>query len=71
MTKPPGHTCIAIDRAEQAMRQLHWRIRNSRSTADADSVLARGIEMLERVRTENAQMRAAYHEALAELQEKS
>lgn len=69
--KPPGHTCPAIDQAQGAMRRLAWRAQNpDRSPArDAGSVLAEGVELLERVREENRQMRAAYWRMRRRLEE--
>lgn len=60
--KPPGHTCPAIDKAQKAMRRLHWRIRHpEHDPDDEDTVLEEGLAFLEQVREENKQMREAFH----------
>ena len=62
MTKPPGHTCPAIDKAQSAMRKLAWRCRHPQheSRVTVDDLIDGGLAALEQVREENRQMRAAY-----------
>lgn len=69
MTRPPGHTCPAIDSAQRAMRQLAWRANNPDRTMRKDTqvLLEEGLALLEEVRSENAQMRKAYYDMRAEL----
>ena len=68
MMKPPGHTCPNIDKAQRQMRRLAWRARNN-VKGDVSEVLAEGLRLLEEVRQENAQMRAAYYDIKEELNE--
>ena len=68
MVKPPGHTCPNIDKAQRQMRRLAWRARNN-VKGDVSDVLAEGLRLLEEVRQENAQMRAAYYDIREELNE--
>lgn len=65
----PGHTCPAIDGAQRVMRQLAWRLSNpDRATKrDTQALVAEGLELLEQVRAENKQMRAAHADAEKEL----
>lgn len=58
----PGHTCLAIDKAQEAMRKLAWRANNpGRSLKkDTSALLKEGMEYLEAVREENKQMRKAH-----------
>ena len=58
----PGHTCLAIDKAQEAMRKLAWRANNpGRSLKkDTSALLKEGLEYLETVRQENVQMRKAH-----------
>lgn len=61
--KPPGHTCPQIDAAQRYMRRLAWRVKN-RPEAPEDEVqrlLREGLAVLEQVRDENKQLRAAYY----------
>ena len=44
------------------MRRLAWRARHPERAGDTSEVLAEGLALLESVRSENAQMRRAYHE---------
>lgn len=67
--KPPGHTCPNIDKAQRQMRRLAWRARNYGAKGDVSEVLAEGLRLLEEVRQENAQMRAAYYDIREELNE--
>lgn len=63
--RPPGHTCPAIDRAQSLLRRIAWRVRH-RPECTEDEVqvlLAEGLAVLEQVRRENSEMRAAYHAA--------
>lgn len=62
MTKPPGHTCPAIDKAQSAMRKLAWRCRHPQheSSVTVDDLVDSGLAALEQIREENRQMRAAY-----------
>ena len=62
MTKPPGHTCPAIDKAQSAMRKLAWRCRHPQheSSVTVDDLIDGGLAALEQIREENRQMRAAY-----------
>lgn len=58
---PPGFTCPAIDKAQRAMRRLHWRVRHpEHDGVGEDAVLAEGLAALEQVRAENKQMREAF-----------
>lgn len=58
----PGWTCPAIDKAQRALRRLHWRVRHPEHDGiTEDEVLAEGLAALEQVRAENKQMRAAYN----------
>lgn len=69
---PPGHTCPAIDKAQRAMRQLEWRVRNpDKSKVDTSAILKDGLNHLEEVRRENKQMRRAHAEAEARYREVS
>jgi hypothetical protein len=61
-SKLPGHTCLAIDKAQRAMRRLAWRARNPDRASDVIEVLAEGLALLEQVRSENAEMRKAYYD---------
>ena len=65
----PGHTCPAIDGAQRVMRQLAWRLSNpDRATKrDTQALVAEGLELLEQVRNENKQMRAAHADIEKEL----
>ncbi len=62
--KPPGHTCPNIDRAQQVMRQLAWRIRNRPpelySEEEVADALREGLRALEHVREDNTAMREAH-----------
>lgn len=61
MTKPPGHTCPAIDKAQSAIRKLAWRCVNPEHRGiTASEIMADGLAALEQIREENRQMRAAY-----------
>jgi hypothetical protein len=69
---PPGHTCPAIDKAQRALRQLEWRVRNpDKSKVDTSAILKEGLAYLEEVRRENKQMRRAHAEAEARYREVS
>lgn len=60
--EPPGHTCLAIDKAQEALRKLAWRANNpGRSLKkDTTALLNEGLEYLETVRQENVKMRKAH-----------
>jgi len=62
--KPPGHTCPEIDRAQQVMRQLAWRIRNRPTYTypeeEVAALLRDGLAVLENVREQNTTMREAH-----------
>jgi hypothetical protein len=60
--KPPGHTCPAIDGVQHVLRQIIWRMDNpdKQTRQDARDLLVEGLALLEQVRTENRQMRAAH-----------
>lgn len=60
--KPPALTCPNIDKTQRAMRRLHWRIRHGDGRNDENAVLREGLELLEKVRSENAEMRKAFYE---------
>lgn len=62
LTKPPPATCPNIDKTQRAMRRLHWRIRHGDGRNDEDAVLREGLALLEKVRSENAEMRKAFYE---------
>ena len=69
-TRLPGHTCPAIDTAKSAFRRLAWRA--IEDPTDREAIRARvreGLVVLEQIRTENAQLRAAYWEMRAALLE--
>lgn len=61
--KPPSHTCPRIDEAQRYMRRLAWRIKNRPLTPEDEVafLLREGLQVLEQVREENRQMRAAYY----------
>ena len=63
LTKPPGHTCPAIDGLQHILRQMIWRMDNpDRPTRQSmRDLYCDGLALLERVRAENAEMRAAYY----------
>lgn len=63
-TKPPGHTCPAIDKVQHILRQIVWRMDNpdKQTRQDARDLLVEGLAYLETVRAENRQMRAAHAE---------
>jgi hypothetical protein len=63
LPKPPGHTCPAIDGVQHVLRQIIWRMDNPdrQTRQDARDLLCEGLALLEQVRTENGQMRAAYY----------
>lgn len=65
----PGHTCPAIDGAQRVLRQLAWRLSNPDRAVkrDTQALVAEGLELLEQVRAENKQMRAAHADAEKEL----
>ena len=60
--KPPAATCPTIDTAQRALRRLHWRIRHGDGRNDENTVLREGLAALEKVRSENAEMRKAFYE---------
>ena len=62
----PGFTCPTIDKAQRVLRRLAWRVRNRPETSEDEVsvLLAQGLALLETVREDNKQMRAAYHAAL-------
>lgn len=60
--KPPAATCPNIDKTQRALRRLHWRIRHGDGRNDEDAVLREGLDLLEKVRSENAEMRKAFSE---------
>lgn len=62
VTKPPAATCPNIDKTQRAMRRLHWRIRHGDGRNDEDAVLREGLALLEKVRSENAEMRKVFYE---------
>lgn len=72
-TRPPGHTCPAIDEVGRKLKHLHRLTKRDRVDRSglADRLLAEGLEALERVRSENTQMRAAHAEARKELKQRS
>jgi hypothetical protein len=61
--RPPGHTCPRIDRTQQVLRRLAWRVRNKPECPEDEvaALLAEGLALLEQVREENRTMRAAYY----------
>lgn len=63
LPKPPGHTCPRIDEAQRYMRRLAWRVRNKPDTTEDEVqvLLREGLAVLEQVREENKQLRAAYY----------
>lgn len=63
--QPPGFTCPYIDGAVSALRRLHWRAKNE-PRGDEDEILQEGIRLLERIRSDNRQMRAAWRSAVEE-----
>jgi hypothetical protein len=62
--EPPGHTCPAIDKVQHVLRQIVWRMDNpdKPTRQDARDLMVEGLALLETVRTENRQMRAAHAE---------
>lgn len=68
MVKLPGHTCPNIDKAQRQLRRLAWRVRHGKKD-DVSEVLVEGLKVLEAVRQENIQMRAAYYSIKEELDE--
>lgn len=66
--KPPGHTCPNIDKAQRCLRRLAWRVRNGRDD-DVSEILTEGLRLLEEIRLENRQMRAAYYHMKEEIYE--
>lgn len=58
--KPPGHTCPQIDKAQSCLRKLAWRAAGGVAVITPAEVLDEGLRVLEEVRAENRQMRAAY-----------
>jgi hypothetical protein len=67
--RPPGQTCPKIDAAQRTMRRLAWRARNPDRAGDAPRLLSEGPALLEVVREENAQMRAAYYAMRSQLKD--
>lgn len=67
-TGVPAHTCPAIDKVQHVLRQIVWRMDNpdKQTRQDARDLLVQGLALLEQVRAENRQMRAAH----AEMQKK-
>lgn len=63
--RPPGHTCPTIDRTQRVLRRLAWRVRNKPECPEDEvqALLAEGLSLLEQVREDNRQMRAAYYAA--------
>lgn len=70
-TRPPGHTCPAIDGVQHVLRQIIWRMDNPdrQTRQDARDLLVEGLALLEQVRAENRQMREAYYSAMKTLKE--
>jgi len=66
MTPVPGYTCPTIDKAQRVLRRLAWRVKNRPETPEDEvqQLLAQGLALLETVREDNKQMRAAYHATL-------
>lgn len=61
--RPPGHTCPAIDGTQSILRRIGWRVRKPPEEDDLAAIrglIQEGRSFLERVRAENAEMRAAY-----------
>ena len=69
LPKPPGHTCLTLDKTQRALRRLAWRARNPDRAGDVSEVLAEGLGLLEQVREENRKMRAAYYNMRERLRE--
>lgn len=67
LPRPPGHTCPTIDKTQRVLRRLAWRVKNKPEAPEDEvqALLREGLDLLERVRAENTQMRAAYHAARA------
>lgn len=63
--RPPGHTCPTIDRTQRVLRRLAWRVRHRPECPEDEvqALLAEGLALLEQVREDNRQMRAAYYAA--------
>ena len=63
LLKPPGHTCPQIDAAQRYMRRLAWRVKNKPDASEDEvrALLREGLAVLEQVREENKQLRAAYY----------
>lgn len=64
--KPPAATCPSIDRAQRALRRLKWRVGRP-DDGSAQAILVEGLQYLEDVRAQNAEMRAAFYEMRARL----
>ena len=59
--RPPGHTCPGIDHARQQIQKLA----RARTAATHIEHEAEALAALERVRSENTEMRAVYVDAMA------
>jgi hypothetical protein len=60
-SKPPGHTCPAIDKTQMLLRRIKWwHVHRSEEKTQIRHLLAEAALALETVREENRQMRAAY-----------
>lgn len=66
LPRVPGFTCPTIDKTQRVLRRLAWRVKNRPETPEdeVNALLAQGLALLETVREDNKQMRAAYHAAL-------
>lgn len=63
--RPPGHTCLGIDRARTLIRAVGREAANGADPAKLESALSEALEALEEVRAENMQMREAFIDASA------
>jgi hypothetical protein len=61
--KPPGHTCIAIDRTQKHLRRIRHLCRGD---VEIEGIVSQALTELETVRKENTAMREAYVCALSE-----
>lgn len=59
-TKPPGHTCPAIDKVIEATRKIKWRIDKPGREKEMVDLCAAIFILMEQVREENRQMRTAH-----------
>lgn len=60
-TRPPGHTCPTIDKLKSSLRRIEWWDKNRPESRETITELVQEAHaLLEVVREDNTQMRAAY-----------